>query len=93
MSMLYMICYDIVEDAKRERTRKTLSEYGERIQYSLFECALGGHELEELRGKLKEIVDARTDSVRFYPLCSACAEKVIIEGGSPMDPDEGFVIV
>ena len=88
-----MICYDIVNDGQREHVRKTLSGYGERIQYSLFECELSEGHIGELKDVLQAIIDADTDSVRFYPLCSACADKVLVQGNGFVIHDEGFVIV
>ncbi len=93
MTMRYMICYDIAHDAKRERARKTLSEYGDHIQYSLFECYLSEGDVDALKNRLEELIDDRTDSVRFYPLCSGCVNRVIVEGGNAPEPDEGFVVI
>ena len=93
MKTKFMICYDISDDKKREHVRKILSEYGDRMQYSLFECRLSEGDLLEIKGRLSEAIDKRADSVRFYAICPACLEKIIVHGNSSQEKDEGFIIV
>ncbi|HOT98551.1 MAG TPA: CRISPR-associated endonuclease Cas2, partial [bacterium] len=38
--MLYLVSYDIIDNAKRIRLAKKLQDYGQRVQYSVFECSL-----------------------------------------------------
>lgn len=88
-----MICYDIVDDRLREKVRKLLSEYGERVQFSVFECMLSETAVMEIGERLLQIVNTETDSIRFYPLCSACVKRLIVDGNWSCEPDEGFIIV
>lgn len=78
---LYVIAYDISVDRRRTKVHNTLCGYGRWTQYSLFECWLTRKELLTLQGKLGKIVDATMDSVRFYPLCEGCQQKVVTVGG------------
>jgi CRISPR-associated endonuclease Cas2 len=48
--MLYVVSYDIADDARRVRVHATLRNYGTRVQYSVFECDLEPGQVEELRG-------------------------------------------
>lgn len=85
-TMLYVVAYDISVDKRRTKVHNTLSGYGTWTQFSLFECWLTRRQFVELRAKLAKHVDAKVDSVRFYPLCGACREKVVTVGGdAPAD--------
>ena len=57
-----------------------MKNYGQRVQYSVFECILN----DELRGKLRseitKIIDDNEDSVRIYRLCERCARAIEIIG-------------
>jgi len=80
---LYIIAYDIPHDRRRSKVHRVLCGYGSWTQYSLFECWLTPRQLLELRAKLVHHLDARSDSVRFYPLCGGCQPKVITIGSQP----------
>ena len=73
---LYVIAYDIPNNRRRTKVHKILSGVGEWTQYSLFECYLSEKERLALRHRLDAILDAKHDSVRFYPLCASCQKKV-----------------
>ena len=66
--------------------------FGKWTQYSLFECFLSRKELVLLQAKLAEHLVAREDSVRFYPLCANCVEKVQTIGGPPPRDEVLFVV-
>ncbi|MCG8353488.1 MAG: CRISPR-associated endonuclease Cas2 [Chloroflexales bacterium] len=84
---LYVIAYDIPADKRRSKVHRVLSGYGQWTQYSLFECWLTRRQYIELRAKLAKHLDARVDSVRFYPLCAACQRAVLTVGSTrPDDP-------
>lgn len=78
--MKYIISYDIASDRKRNKMSKILEDYGVRIQYSIFECELNKNDLKQLRKKLEEFVDLKTDSLMFFPLCENCYNKKIFLG-------------
>ena len=89
--MCYIIAYDIPEDRRRTKVHKILSGFGTWTQYSLFECFLSKKELVLLKSKLAKHVNDSQDSVRFYPLCAACLDKVETVGGQP--PTENIVFI
>ncbi len=74
--MRYVISYDIVNDRRRQRTSEALKDFGDRVQYSVFECELESAELEVLVGRLVEEMEPSEDSCRIYRLCGACVEAV-----------------
>ncbi len=88
----YIIAYDIPEDRRRTKVHKILSGFGTWTQYSLFECFLSKKELVLLKSKLAEHVKDTQDSVRFYPLCATCLDKVETVGGQPPSEDVLFIV-
>jgi CRISPR-associated protein Cas2 len=88
----YVIAYDIPDDKRRTKVHKILLGYGKWTQYSLFECFLSKKELILLRSRLAEHLEAREDSVRFYPLCANCVSKVETVGG-PLPADAVLFLV
>lgn len=88
----YVIAYDIPDDRRRTKVHKILLGFGKWTQYSLFECFLSRKELVLLRSKLAEHLVEREDSVRFYPLCANCVERVETVGGAPPVEELLFVV-
>jgi CRISPR-associated protein Cas2 len=88
-----VISYDIKNDKRRTRIFKTLKNFGQWMQYSVFECELNRVEYVRLKGSLDRLIDAQEeDSVRFYPLCEECKKHVERIGG--IKPrSEGSVII
>lgn len=72
----FVISYDIQDDRKRNQVCKTLKNFGERVQYSVFECELDGRQLIRLKDQLERIIDNKTDSLVFYALCQSCWRKI-----------------
>jgi CRISPR-associated protein Cas2 len=73
-----VVCYDIPKDRRRNRVCKLLKNYGERAQYSVFECLLRPKELRQLKQRLKSLIVPQEDDVRFYRLCENCLRKTTI---------------
>lgn len=65
---LYLICYDIVDNRRRNRVAKVLTGYGMRVQKSVFECFLNEPRLKALRQRLKKEIKAAEDQIRIYDL-------------------------
>jgi CRISPR-associated protein Cas2 len=68
MRRRYLIAYDITDDRRRTRAFNTLGDFGESVQYSVFFVDLTSSELVLLRGKLRELIDERTDQVLVVDL-------------------------
>ncbi|NNM86146.1 MAG: CRISPR-associated endonuclease Cas2 [Phycisphaerales bacterium] len=69
--MVVLVAYDVntVDRAGRRRLRrvaKACEDYGQRVQYSVFECSVGDKEWVKLRHRLTSEIEIRTDSLRFY---------------------------
>ena len=89
--MCYVVAYDIPDDRRRTKVHEILLGFGKWTQYSLFECFLSRKDVILLQSKLGEYLIEAQDSVRFYPLCANCVEKVETIGGPP--PQDMLVFV
>lgn len=74
--MFYVVSYDIPDDQRRAKIANILEDFGDRVQYSVFECMLDQPLLEKMIGRLEKMVKVDEDSLRVYPLCGNC-ERVI----------------
>jgi CRISPR-associated protein Cas2 len=80
MALTHVIAYDISEDNRRARAAAVLQSYGDRIQKSVFIATLDNGVLEEIRDRLADIVNPRTDSVYVFRQCEACWSTVKVLG-------------
>jgi len=62
---LWVIAYDSPSNKRRRKLAKLLEGYGERLQWSVFECHLQPHHLRRLRQGLNRIATGE-DSVRLW---------------------------
>ncbi len=85
--MFVVVSYDIADDRRRNRIHRLMEGYGTRVQYSVFECDLSAAHLKQLRGKLKDLMAPREDSIRFYFLCADDVQRVLCLGGRPLARD------
>lgn len=92
--MLILVSYDIPDDRRRVKIAKTLEDFGERVQYSVFECELEQEHLDRLRRRLAKIVEEEDDSVRFYFLCARCKSSIesLGRGEVPCEEPEVYVV-
>jgi len=84
----YVITYDISDDRRRVQVSNLLKSYGERVQYSVFECWLTATEVEFLRERLKSKIDLASDSIRFY----RPEGEVEVLGTGPLVEEVGFYV-
>jgi len=89
---LTVVAYDIPSDRRRTKVHKILCGFGQWTQYSLFECYLTEKEYLALRGKLDDVLEVDEDTVRFYPLCSACEKKVETIGSEAPEERTVFIV-
>lgn len=81
MKTLYVISYDVVSDRTRRKLSKLLEGYGKRVQYSVFECVLNKSAFSRLYHELLLLdINADTDSIYFYSICSNCEKKKVTIG-------------
>lgn len=69
--MLVVVSYDVstVEEEGQRRLRrvaKVCKDYGQRVQFSVFECMVDPAQWTVFRDKLIKEIDPGVDSLRFY---------------------------
>ena len=96
--MLVVVSYDVkTEDAagkrRLRRVAKHCLDFGQRVQYSVFECLVDPAQWTNLKHNLVQTIDERYDSLRFYFLGANWKRRVEHVGAKqPYDP-EGALIV
>ncbi|MGA4645519.1 CRISPR-associated endonuclease Cas2 [Limisphaera sp. 4302-co] len=85
MRTTYLVCYDICDDKRLRQVFKTCKDYGNHLQYSVFECDLNPVEKAELEAALSAIINHSEDQVLFVCLGPAegRGERVITALGLP----------
>lgn len=71
--MLMLVSYDVrTEDGdgrrRLRRIAKACQDYGQRVQFSVFECEVTPAQWTALRARLLELMEPTQDSLRFYHL-------------------------
>lgn len=91
--ILYVITYDIPCDKRRKKVADLLEGYGQRVQYSVFECVLPTSKYLELQQRLRSQINLEEDSVRFYVLSAHTLGQVVIWGGVPLTQAPKSIII
>lgn len=91
--MFYLVSYDIPDDRRRTRLAKTIKDFGDRVQYSVFECNLDGNLLAAMIARIEKEIDQKEDSVRIYALCGACERVIRIIGTGEVTKDQDVYIL
>ena len=96
--MLMLVTYDVAtgDSAGRRRLRRIArkcQDYGQRVQYSVFECQVDPAQWTTLRAELIDEIDPETDSLRFYRLGANWRPRVEHVGAKKAyDPDGPLII-
>lgn len=87
--MLIVVSYDIADDRRRTKLAHALKDFGERVQYSVFECLLEADQVERLHYRIERLISPEKDSVRLYRFCADCGKRTEILGLGklPEDPE------
>ena len=96
--MLILITYDVsTKDGNgRKRLRKVAKEcvnYGQRVQNSVFECAVDAAQAVKLKDCLRTIIDENEDSLRIYYLGNNYKTKVEHFGVKECYDAEGVLLI
>ena len=95
--MLVLVTYDVNTETpagkrRLRRITKTCQNYGQRVQFSVFECNVDPAQWTKLRGKLVHEMDHEHDSLRFYFLGSNWQDRIEHEGAKVPRDLEGPLI-
>lgn len=68
MRHTYIVSYDIADPKRLRKVFRVCQDFGNHLQYSVFECDLSAVERVEFEAKLKEIIHHDNDQVLFILL-------------------------
>ena len=95
---MVLITYDVNTETAEGRRRlrqvaKQCVNYGQRVQNSVFECSLDAAQLVLLQAKLCDLIDLKTDSLRFYLLGNRYENKIQHFGTKAgYDPNDTLIV-
>ena len=86
--MLVLITYDVSTQSPEGKRRlrqvaKQCTNFGQRVQNSVFECVLDAAQCAKVKTQLAKIIDNEKDSLRFYYLGNNYKTKVEHIGAKP----------
>lgn len=96
--MFVLISYDIqtkdeTGQARLRRIAAICEDYGQRVQYSIFECVLDPADWEVCRQRLLDTADNDVDSLRFYFLGNHWRRKIEHHGAKTTIDPEGPLLI
>jgi CRISPR-associated protein Cas2 len=95
--MFILVSYDVATEDKGQRRLRRVAracqDYGQRVQYSVFECIVDPAQWTVLRQRLIEEIDHEKDSLRFYYLGSNWKRRVEQVGLKKAPDQDGPLIV
>jgi CRISPR-associated protein Cas2 len=95
--MFVLVSYDVSTKDKSgqkrlHRVAKICKDYGQRVQYSVFECIVDPAQWTFFKDKLVDVIDQEKDSLRFYYLGSNWRRRVEHIGAKETIDQEGPLI-
>lgn len=86
--MMVLVSYDVATsmdggEKRLRRVARACQDYGQRVQYSVFEIEVDPATWTTLRRRLLDEIDADTDSLRFYFLGANWQRRVEHVGAKP----------
>lgn len=96
--MMVLVCYDVETTTREGRRRlqrvaRVCTNYGQRVQNSVFECVVDPTKWAMLRQQLLAEFDPERDSLRFYFLGKNWKRRVEHVGAKPSWDPEGPLVV
>lgn len=96
--MMVLVSYDVsMEDSqgprRLRRVARVCKNYGQRVQYSVFECIVDPAQWATMRQMLIDEIDESKDSLRFYFLGSNWKRRVEHIGAKESIDQEGPLII
>ena len=70
-TVVVIVSYDISDNKRRRMVAKILEEFGERVQYSVFECILNKTKLGHLKQALSHVTLEGEESIIIYTIKSS----------------------
>jgi CRISPR-associated protein Cas2 len=96
--MLVLVTYDVslTQPGGARRLRhvaKACQDYGQRVQFSVFEILVDPGQWAVLKARLENLIDPKQDSLRYYYLGANWRRRVEHVGTKPSTDLDGTIIV
>ncbi len=96
--MMVLVAYDVETESKGgqrrlRRVARACQDFGQRVQFSVFECNVDPAQWVSLRSRLIQEIDPAKDSLRFYFLGANWRRRVEHVGAKPTFDPEGPMIL
>jgi len=96
--VMVLVSYDVMVTSQGGKRRlrqvaKACTNYGQRVQYSVFECVIDPAQWVKLKNTLEKIIDDKKDSLRYYYLGANYRRRVEHVGAKPSYDVDGPLIV
>lgn len=96
--MLVLVTYDVRTSegdgaARLRAVAKACRDYGQRVQYSVFEIEVDPAQWTRLKARLEGLIRPESDSLRYYYLGANGRRKIEHVGAKPAVDLEGPLIV
>jgi CRISPR-associated protein Cas2 len=95
MRNTYLVCYDICDDKRLRKVFQTMRDFGDHLQYSIFECQFTLADLARCRQALSDIIHHTEDQVLFVDLgpTEGRGDRVITALGQAHSPFQALCFV
>ena len=96
--MMVLVSYDVMVTSSGGKRRlrkvaKACTNYGQRVQYSVFECVVDPAQWVQLKNTLEKSINDKTDSLRYYYLGANYKRRIEHVGAKPSyDVDEPLIV-
>jgi len=96
--MMVLVSYDVMVTSpggqrRLRKVAKACTNYGQRVQQSVFECVVDPAQWVQLKNTLEKIIDNNADSLRYYNLGSNYKRRIEHVGAKPSYDVDGPLIV
>ena len=96
--MMVLVSYDVMVTSpggqrRLRKVAKACTNYGQRVQQSVFECVVDPAQWVQLKSILEKIIDNNADSLRYYYLGSNYKQHIEHVGAKPSYDVDGPLIV
>jgi CRISPR-associated protein Cas2 len=96
--MMVLVSYDVMVTSpggqrRLRKVAKACTNYGQRVQQSVFECVVDPAQWVQLKSILEKIIDDNADSLRYYYLGSNYKRRIEHVGAKPSYDVDGPLIV
>jgi CRISPR-associated protein Cas2 len=96
--VMVLVSYDVMVTStggarRLRKVAKACTNFGQRVQFSMFECVVDPAQWVQLKHTLEEIIDVEIDSLRYYYLGANWKSKVEHVGAKPsLDMDDPLIV-